>query len=329
MIARPSWKTVSAILPASEGLHRRRYGSAPRGAAGRRRVCQSFQIEHGPPARRADLDGVATAEAHRPPGVGAIEELEPPPTAGRAIGPLRIREGSLPRTAPTRRRSWSVAPHAGSNAPTSNRIAAAASRHATTPAAGPRTPAVSQVGSSPGPGGSGKMHRRQAVAGGRMGMHTPFRADARAVDPGNPVLHRDVVDRKRVSTLSVPSRIRSTGRAVSPVFSPASSSTFPEYDVRDDGIDFDGRVYPPEPRRGRDGFRLTAAGVLLVVEDLPLEVGPFDDVRSTSRIHPTPARASWSASTLPSAPHPTTSTGAAASRACPAGPICGRSIWRW
>ena len=51
--------------------------------------------------------------------------------------------------------------------------AATAWSDATRPASGPRTPAVSQVGNSPGPGGSGNTHRKQADPGGRIVMTRP------------------------------------------------------------------------------------------------------------------------------------------------------------
>jgi hypothetical protein len=51
--------------------------------------------------------------------------------------------------------------------------------------------------------------------------------------------------------------------------------------------------------------------------------------RSTIRTWPTPPRTSWSAMTHPSAPQPIRTARDLAKRACPAAPICGRSICRW
>ncbi len=74
-------------------------------------------------------------------------------------------------------------------------------REATAVAAGPRIPAVSQVGAEPGAGRSGKRQRRQGVLPGKTVITEPAVADRTRVDPGFARFHRGVVE--EVASLEV------------------------------------------------------------------------------------------------------------------------------
>ena len=157
-----------------------------------------------------------------------------------------------------------------SSLPLRSLIASTASNDAITATAGPSTPAVSQVGVSPGGGLSSIRQRRQGVTPGRIVIVCPSRADHPAEDPGLVQLHRRVVD--QVAGLEV----------VGPVEDQVGVGDEVEdvgvVDVGDDRLDRHRRVDLPELPRGGLGLGQVGGDVVLVEEDLPLEVVGLDEV---------------------------------------------------
>lgn len=130
-------------------------------------------------------------------------------------------------------------------------------------------------------GGAGRRGEDAAQArgmGGLDGHHPTFRSDARAVDPGNTVLDRDVVQQIARGDVvgSVENEVNRT--AGEKVFHPGERFNIARVGIDDVGIDGDAGVDRSQPFSGRGSFGPVRAGMIFIEQNLSLKVGKFDDV---------------------------------------------------
>ena len=216
------------------------------------------------------LRRTATWTAFRPQSVVVCEPIPPSSHSNRRC--LQQGQSTLPSRPATL--SWRKVQSqtsimirsrlSASVAPVRSLIASTASSEAITATAGPRTPAVSQVGCHAG----GRSRLDQAAKAGRLARDDRHRlslaADHSAVNPGLAQLDRDVVD--QVAGFEI------VGAVENQVGVADEIDRVGVIEVRDDGLDLDRAVDQPELPRGGLGLGEIVPDVLLVEEDLPLQI---------------------------------------------------------
>ena len=136
---------------------------------------------------------------------------------------------------------------------------------------GPRTPTVSQVSSRPRP----EVRFEQAgqtgsQAGANQSSSRRNWRRRRRKSREDQMLTAKSLTRKRVSKLSVPSRIRSK--------SLSRSSALCGIEIGDDAFDKDAGIHGAKMPLGGDGFRQSIAGVVSSNSSLALQIRRLDEI---------------------------------------------------